>query len=223
MPAIDCDHISLDEPPGTCESSIRRDMGVRQLGCRKGLAIASLNVNSLLLHIDGIKNLIKEKSIHVLTLNKTKLDDKMASDLFRIDGYTLYREDRARNGEGVAVYVSDSLRHSCRNDFPERALEMISIEVEPKGARPFVVVAWYRPPTEPVETFIKIEKNMDFFDRENKEILIVGGTNCDLLKVTSAGMDSNLAGNSLHMRNIYSLFGFRQVIKEQTRETLDSS
>ena len=66
-------------------------MGVRQLGCRKGLAIASLNVNSLLLHIDEIKNLIKEKSLHVLALNETKLDGKIASDLLQIDGYTLYR------------------------------------------------------------------------------------------------------------------------------------
>ena len=108
-------------------------------------------------------------------------------------------------------------------DFPERALEMISIEVEPKGARPFLVVSWYRPPTEPVETFTKLEMNMDFFDRENKEILILDDTNCDLLKVTSAEIDSSLSGNSLHMRNIYNLFGFRQVIKEPTRETLGSS
>ena len=86
-----------------------------------------------------------------------------------------------------------------------------------------MVLAWYRPPSEPVETFTKLEKNIDFFNRENKEILIVGDTNCDLLKVTSAEMDSNLVGNSMHMRNIYSLFGFKQVIKEPTRETLDLS
>ena len=111
---MDCDHISLDEPPSTCEPSIPRDAGVRQLGCRKGLAVASLNVNSLLLHIDEIKKLMKEKSIHVLALNETKLDDNIASDLLRIDGYTLYREDRTRNGGGVAVYISDSLKHSRR-------------------------------------------------------------------------------------------------------------
>ena len=98
-----------------------------------------------------------------------------------------------------------------------------SIEVEPKGARPFLVVAWYRPPAEPVETFTKLEKNLDFFDRENKEIPILGDTNCDLLKVSSPEMDSNLAGNSLHMSNIYDLFGFRQMINEPTRETLDTS
>ena len=198
-------------------------MGVRQLGCMKGLAIASLNLNSSLPHIDEMKILVKEKSIHVLALNETKLDDKIAGDLLRIDGYTLYREDRARNGGGVAVNVSDSLKHSRRNDFPERALEMISIEVEPRGARPFVGLAWYRPPSEPIETFTKLEKNMDFFDGENKEILIVGDTNCDLLKVTSTEMDSNLVGNAMHRRNIYSLFGFKQVIKEPTRETLGSS
>ena len=36
-------------------------------------------------------------------------------------------------------------------------------------------------------------------------------------------MDSSLAGNSLHMSNIYDLFGFRQMINEPTRETLDTS
>ena len=73
------------------------------------------------------------------------------------------------------------IRHSVNG-----VLEMISVEVEPKGAGPFVVVAWYRPPTEPVETFMKLANNIDFFDRENKEIIILGDTNCDLLKVTSA-------------------------------------
>ena len=82
---------------------------MRQLGCRKGLAVASLNVNSLLLHIDEIKKFMKEKSIHVLALNETKLDDNVASGLLRIDGYALYREDRTRNGGGVAVYISDSI------------------------------------------------------------------------------------------------------------------
>ena len=48
---------------------------------------------------------------------------RKAGDLLLIDGYTLYRDNRTRNGGGVAVYVSDSLKHSRRNDFPERALE----------------------------------------------------------------------------------------------------
>ena len=87
----------------------------------------------------------------------------------RIDGYTLYREDRTRNGGGVAAYISESLKHSRRNDFPERTLEVISIEVEPKGARPFFVVAWYHPPTEPVETFTKLEKNLEFSSVRTKK------------------------------------------------------
>ena len=112
-------------------------------------------------------------------------------------------------GEGLQstlVTLYSRRNDSRRNDFPERTLEMISIEVGPKGAGPFLVVAWYRPPAKPVETFTKLEKNLDFFDRENKEILILGDTNCDFLKVSSPEMDSNLAGNSLDMSNIYDLF-----------------
>ena len=39
---------------------------------------------------------------------------------------------------------------------------------EPKGARPFLVVAWYRPPAEPVETFTKLEKNLDLESIEQR-------------------------------------------------------
>ena len=49
----------------------------------------SLNVNSLPLHIDELKDSMKEKSIHVLALNEKKLDEKIASELLRIDGCIL--------------------------------------------------------------------------------------------------------------------------------------
>ena len=47
----------------------------RPLGHRKGLVIGSLNINSLLLHIDEVRCFIKEKVFHILALNETKLDD----------------------------------------------------------------------------------------------------------------------------------------------------
>ena len=146
-----------------------RDTGrVRPLGHRKGLAIGSLNSNSLLPHIDELRCFIKEKEFYILALYETKL---------KIEGLTLYRNDRNRHGGVVAVYVAESLNHHTRNDIPENGLQLIVIEIELTGAKPFCVVAWYRPPSNTVHTFTKIERNLELLDSDNKEIIVKGDTN----------------------------------------------
>ena len=55
------------------------------------------------------------------------------------------------------------------------------MEVKPVKASPFMVIASYRPPSDPVATLEKLEQVLQFFERENKEIILLGDTNCDLL------------------------------------------
>ena len=57
-----------------------------KLGFRKGIVIASLNINSLPAHKDEVETLFKDQGIHILALNETKIDDNYASDLLQIDG-----------------------------------------------------------------------------------------------------------------------------------------
>ena len=92
------------------------------------------------------------------------------------------------------------------------------IEIEPPNASPFIIVAWYRPPSVPISCFESLEENLRFLDRENKEIIILGDTNCDFSLPTPSN-----ANHSSHLREIYDLFGFRQLIEEPTRITLHSS
>ena len=69
-----------NEPNDSCETlhSSPRVNGMTKhagsLGFRKGMVIASLNVNSLPLHKDEISAFIKDKGIHILALSETKLD-----------------------------------------------------------------------------------------------------------------------------------------------------
>ena len=56
----------------------------------------------------------------------------------------------------MAAYVRDSLKHHRRRDIPEECLEFIGIEVKPTNALPFLVAAWYRPPSDPIESFTKL-------------------------------------------------------------------
>ena len=78
-------------------------------GHRKGMAIASLNVNSLLLHIDEIRMLVKDLGVHILAINETKLDDNIDDALISIVGYSIKKRDRNRHGGGVAIYINDSI------------------------------------------------------------------------------------------------------------------
>ena len=58
---------------------------------------------------------------------------------------------------------------------------------------------------------------MSFFDREGKEIIILGDTNCDFSHA------NNSPSHVVQLHELYDLFGMTQLIKEPTRVTLDSS
>ena len=70
---------------------------------------------------------------------------------------------------GVTVYVRNSIKHRRRTDLPEGTPEFIAIEVGPIKSRPFYEAAWYRPPSDPVNSFTKFKRNLEFFDRETKK------------------------------------------------------
>ena len=113
----------------------------RHLGFKKGMAIASLNINGLRGHHDEIKLLLNDQGIHILALNETKLDASMPKELTEIPGYQQKRLDRTCNGGGVALYVRDSIKMTPRDDVPSEGLELLCVETSPPKSKPFLVVA----------------------------------------------------------------------------------
>ena len=87
------------------------------------------------------------------------------------------------------------------------------------NGKPFLLVAWYRPPGRPVDTFVKMEKVLTFLDKEDKEIIFLGDTNCDLTKRADRPIDND----SRHLDSLYELFSYKQLIEESTRATLTTS
>ena len=83
---------------------------------------------------------------------------------------------------------------------------------------PFIIVAWYRPPSLPISCFNSLEENLHFLDRESKEIVILVDTNCDFSLPRPS-----VANHSSHLHEICDLFGLKQLIKEPRRITLHSS
>ena len=182
-----------------------------------------------MLHIDEIRLLIKELGIHILAINETKIDKNVHDDLVSIDCYMIKRCDRKRFGGGVAIYIRDTIFDKCTvpDDLSQSTLEALSIEVKPVRSAPFVVLAWYRPPNEAVDNFRLLEESLQCLDKEGKEIILLGDTNCDLPPESSdtdhSGLNTDLSPHSKSLTEIYERFGFHQLIKTATRETLTSS
>ena len=130
--------MNLVTPPNIIDCNGSSD----KLGTKKGMVIASLNINSLLPHVDEIEYLLKSRGIDFLALNETKIDDKLPDNLFKIDGYKFIRFDRTRHGGGVAVYCRDCFKSKVREDIPKTTLEMIGVEITPLRAAPFIIRAF---------------------------------------------------------------------------------
>ena len=119
---------------------------------QRGMAIASLNINSLCSHRAKVKFLLNDNGIHILALNKTKLDCFIPKELTKMSGNQQLRLDRSCNGGGVSFYVRDSIKITPRADVPLEGLELLCIEISPPKSKPFLFVAWCRPPSDPVDS-----------------------------------------------------------------------
>ena len=82
----------------------------------------------------------------------------------------------------MAIYVKKSF-DVLRVDHQMNSLDLLSIEIKPKKARSFFLVSWYQPPTSNVDdgTFENLRAVLMRLDRQDKEIIFIGDTNCDLM------------------------------------------
>jgi exonuclease III len=63
-----------------------------------GFKLASLNVTSLVKHIEELRILLANNMIDVLAINETRLDSTVSDDEVHIHGYEIVRRDRESNG-----------------------------------------------------------------------------------------------------------------------------
>ncbi len=204
-------------PDNLTPSSLVLDESHQRLGFKKGMAYASLNINGLQSHLDEVQLLLGDLGIHILALNETKLNSEFPKEISNVAGYQQERLDRSCNGGGVCIYIRESIKYKCRLDIPTNNLELICIEVKPRKSRSFFVLAWYRQPMYPVGSFNELEKILSFFDKEDKETILLGEINCDL---SPRQVDQPIDNNSKHMLDPYELFSFKQLVEEPTRVTL---
>ena len=94
-----------DQDSGICDNLLR------DITKSKGIKIASLNINSLLKHIEEIRVLLTEYTFDILAINESKIDINSISDNeLHIFGYDIIRKDR--NMGVVWFYMSVITYHS---------------------------------------------------------------------------------------------------------------
>ena len=163
-----------------CERDVKSRL-IRNLGnSKRGLLICSLNAPSLRKYKDELELvLMRENKIDILALNETKLDSKTEDEQVSIPGYTVLRCDRNSHGGGVAIQLRDTLNFEHRTDLKTDNLEMICIELKPRCSKPFILLAWYRPPNCETETLTEVNTLLETLEKERKETLLIGDVNCN--------------------------------------------
>jgi exonuclease III len=148
----------------------------------KGFKIGQLNITSLVKHVEKFRIFIHEQPIDILCIDKPRLDNSISSAEVEICGYEIVRRDRNRNGGGVAIYLCNNIPYIERSDLIPENVEALCLEVRKPKSKPVLVSTWYRPPDWNIELLECFEICLKTIDDENKEIIITGDFNCDLLK-----------------------------------------
>ena len=98
----------------------------------RGLVMASLNINSLLAHIDELRVFMSNSKIDILSINETKLDSTIKDSEVYLPGFEITRKDRkvnGRNGGGICMYVRCNLNYKIRDDLSTENLECLVLEI----------------------------------------------------------------------------------------------
>ena len=109
--------------------------------------------------------------------------------------------------------------HKRRLDIPTDDLELNCIEVVPPKSKSFLVLAWYRLPSNSVGSFNKLEKVLSFSTKRVKKHSSLG-----ILIVIS--LQSKLSRPWIAIQStclISELFSFKQLIEELTSVALNTS
>ena len=138
--------------------------------------MASLNINSLLAHIDELRIWSEDQTFDLLAINESKLDDKINSAAV---SYELLRKDRNRSGGDVAIFVRNSLNYLNRSNLVPPDMEALCLaEIFKPNSKPFAVLACYRPPNSKSNEFLTCFENIvQILDIEGKDLYVMGDLN----------------------------------------------
>ena len=218
---------SLNVHSNTCtissDPSHNQQMHTIDLNLRnKGINIGHLNIQGIcgekLVKFSELQTLLtapENDNVHVFGLSESKLKAHKPTNVFKIKGFqTPFRKDNYSNGGGgLIVYVRNSINARRREDLETHDIPCLWLEISPTNGRSFLVGNLYRPPNSTVEFCDRFEDFIDVISKEDKEFIILGDFNRNLL---NDDIDRNWG-------NFITSLGLTQLVSEPTRVTKDSA
>ena len=182
-----------------------------QIFRKRGMHFTHININSILPKIDELRMMASETKCVLISLSETKLDETIQDEEIKIQGYNLIRNDRNRNGGGVACYVRDDINFNIRDELVDE-MESIFFDILLPKSKPILIGVLYRPPNQ--YNFLKnfSDKLNTIFDINYQEMYILGDINID--KKSPLAKQYN---------EICCLHGLKQLINSPTRITINTS
>ena len=212
LPFSDCD-INSTSDTDNCDITFDPDDNSFDCFSRKGLHFLHINARSLLPKISELKLLVHKTKVAVLSITETWLDSTVTDNEVALDGYSIIRKDRNRNGGGVCMYIRQDLAYNPRDDLNSDNLESVWCEILLNKTKPIIVGTVYRPPSQ--------TNFLQFFEltltklRSDLEVYILGDLNICFLHKASSFCRSYI--------NVLDLFGLTQIINSATRMTQHSA
>ena len=128
-------------------------------------------MNSLLLKIDELRDIVGHTKPAILGITESKLDRSVSDQVVNINGYNILRSDRNRNGCGVACYARADLCFNSRNIFSNSIEDVFFVQLIPK-MKLISTGIFYRPPN--VNTFLEtFFNNLKHIDLHKNEVIFL--------------------------------------------------
>ena len=181
----------------------------------KGLNFMHLNVHYLYSKIDEIKLLIsQQQNIHIMGFCETFLSETLSNAQLRLDNFELFRKDRNTLGGGLVLYIQEQLTCTRRFDLETDFVESIWLEIHQQHSKSILLCYAYRPPSSNADWLQYFSDSLEKAFLDQKECIIMGDFNFDLLKVDA---------KSKAWIDLLESIQFTQLVSQPTRVTCNSA
>ena len=196
---------------------------------KRGLHFLHINVNSLPSKIEELRNIVGHTKPVILGITESKLDSSIPDQEVNISGYSILRNDRNRNGGGVACYIRADLCFNRRNVFSS-SIEYVFFDLLIPKIKPISIGIFYRPPN--VNTFLETFLNgLKLIDFTKSEVYFLGDFNINLLQNNKFVLKENQPLDSKNLnspllpkyKELCQTFSLKEIIQKLTRVTSSTS
>lgn len=146
---------------------------------RPGFTVCHINAQSLLPKIDEFRFLFECSGVDAICVSETWFIPEICDNIYKLDGYRIFRSDRVGNAGGVAIYIRNNIscKLICSYNVPGD-VECLFIEVNYHDGK-MLLGCVYRP-----DKYIKFDsfiEKLELLSVTYSEVVITGDFNCNLL------------------------------------------